>query len=107
MLLPVVSANPQSKSRERRRESRDLEREGLQRGIAPRLVIRRENCEVHSVEEVVVGHIEHSVVSIEIGRDEIYLHLRMLRIVEPEIRETMGYGVILGTHKIVRNLRRV
>ena len=85
-------------------ESGDAESQGLQRSIAPGLIVRREQRQVHAAKEVVVGHIEHTVVSVKVGRDEIHLHLVSNGVCEAHLTEAARNGVVFGILEIVRHL---
>ena len=85
-------------------ESGDAESQGLQRSIAPGLVVRREQRQVHAAKEVVVRHIEHAVISVKVGRDEIHLHLVSNGVCEAHLTEAARNGVVFGVLEIVGHL---
>ena len=107
MLSLVVGAHPHTEARQGGGEGGNAEGQGLQRGVSPGLVIGGEQGQVHSAEEVVIGHIEHPVVSIEVRRDEIHLHLVSGSIGEPHFAEPMGDGIVFRVHQDVGRLRAV
>ncbi|CCY35687.1 unknown [Alistipes sp. CAG:831] len=67
----VVAAHPEAETGQCGGHGRHAERQGLQRSISPRLVIRREDCQVHSHKKVIVLPVEHAIVSVQI-RGHIY-----------------------------------
>ena len=106
-LLLVMVADPESETGQARGQGRDPERQRLERGVAPGLVVGREEGQVHADEQVVVLHVEDAVVAIEVGRDEVDLHAAAHGIDQAEFAEAAGHLVILGISQVVRSLGRI
>ena len=100
----IVVPHPKAEAGEARGEGGHPEREGLQRSIAPRLVVGREQGEVQAAKQVVIRHVEHAVVAVQVGRDEIHLHLVADPVHESGFPEAAGDGVVFGVHQVVRDL---
>ena len=107
MLLRIMAAHPLAESCEGSGEGRNLEREGLQRSVTPRFIVGREEGEVHTVEQVIIRHIQDSVVAVEIGRNEIHLDLALRTIVQSDLTKTTCDIVVLRVHQHVGGHRAV
>ena len=70
--------NPQTETGEGRRDGRYGESHRLERGVAPRLVVRRINSHVHTYQQLVIVLVEDAVVGVEVGGNKDHLHLRLL-----------------------------
>ena len=66
VLLVVMGIHPQAESGEGRGQCRHTECQTFERRISPRLVIRREQCQVQTDEQVIVLHIEDTVIAVQI-----------------------------------------
>ena len=65
----------------------------FERGVAPGFVVGGEDPEVASGEGLVVGHIDESVVAVEIGRDEDDLNRVLGKILETEALAGLDDGI--------------
>ena len=99
--------NPQTNACQGRGEGGNPEGKSLQRGIAPRLIIGREQRQVHAAEKVVVGHVEDAVVPVKVRRDKVDFNLVSKGINQSGFPESAGYGVILRVLQVMGYLRGV
>ncbi len=67
--------HPAAETRKGSGERRDTERDAFHGRVAPRFVVGGEYRNVESDQQVVVGKIEHAVVSVQVAREENHLHL--------------------------------
>ena len=54
------------------------ESHSFERRVTPRLVIRGVNAEIVTKDEVVIRHIEDTIVAVEVARNKNYLYLILL-----------------------------
>ena len=103
----VMVFYPHAKAGKAGGEGGNPEGKGLQRGVAPRFVVRREKGQVHTAEKVVVAHVEYAVVPVKVGRDEIDLHLVADGVDKAGFPEAAGDGVVFRVLEVVGRLRLV
>ncbi len=98
-LVPAELVHPLSKTGQGGGERGDAEGGGLQRRVAPRLVVGREQGRVKAYEKVIVGHIEHPVVAVEIAGNEIDLDMVRREIVQAKLCKPSSDPVPVGVHQ--------
>ena len=76
----IMFLHPQTESRQSGRNGRYLKRQTLQRRISPRFIIRGENGQIHPYQEVIVRHIEYTIVSVQIRRDKEHFHTVLIAV---------------------------
>ena len=67
----------------------------LKRRVAPRLVVRREGCQVETAQKFVVRHIENAVVAVQIDRNQHHIHLLPLIISQLQLMGFVHHGVVV------------
>ena len=97
----AVLLDPEPEPGEGRSRRRHLEGKTFQRSIAPRLIIGWEEGQVKTGKEVVIGHIEHPIVPVQIRWDEIYLDLVSDSILEVQLVEPSRDDIVLRIDQIM------
>ena len=67
----------------------------LKRRVAPRLVVRREGCQVETAQKFVVRHIENAVVAVQINRNQNHIHLLPLIVSQLQLMGFIHYRVVI------------
>ena len=79
--LANLTVHPQPKACQVGSDTRHLEGDGLQGCIAPRLIVGRIDAKVVAQHDIIVGHVQDAITTIEITGKEYYLHLFVLAVV--------------------------
>ena len=107
VFLLVMGLDPQAETGQRGGKRRDAEGQGLQRSVAPRFIVGREQRQVHAAQKLVVRQVEDAVITVQIGRDEIHLHFVPHGIVQAHLAQTAGNGIKLRVLQIMGTLALV
>ena len=67
LLLAEMFLHPRAETGQRGRDGRDAERDALQRRVAPRLVVGREHRKVETDQQIIVFHVEDSVLTVKVN----------------------------------------
>ena len=70
----IIGLNPQAETGQSCRDRRNFKCQTLQRSVSPRLVIRGENGQIHSHKQIIIRHVKHTVITIQIAWREKDLH---------------------------------
>ncbi len=91
--------DPKAKSSQIRGDARHLKGNALQWGIAPRLIIRREDAKVVTKQHIVVAKVNDAIITRKITRNKYQFNLVILAIVHAQITHHAQHLVAVGIVK--------